>query len=185
MGRAQGRGPEDTKRLLLDAAGRVLSTKGTSATLDDIAREAGVSKGGLLYHFASKDDLLVALTHDVLDEFRVCVDAELDPDDDAPGAFTRAYVRALLAPQGPDDPVAEKVVLLGLLLTIPSVATIARDDAEAIDTRLRNDGLPQDVMVLVVSAADGANAAPTWGGSPRPEAELAALKEYLLALTRQ
>ena len=33
-------------------------------TLDRIAEEAGVSKGGLLYHFPSKDELIVALlTH--------------------------------------------------------------------------------------------------------------------------
>src|SRR5947199_10858349 len=28
-----------------------------AATIEAVAREAGVSKGGLLYHFASKDDL--------------------------------------------------------------------------------------------------------------------------------
>ena len=35
---------------------------GVSAmTLEAVAREAGLSKGGLLYHFASKDELIAAM----------------------------------------------------------------------------------------------------------------------------
>ncbi|HXY96387.1 MAG TPA: helix-turn-helix domain-containing protein [Steroidobacteraceae bacterium] len=44
---------------LLDAAERVVVESGaTHLTLDAVARSAGVSKGGLLYHFPSKEALL-------------------------------------------------------------------------------------------------------------------------------
>ena len=47
---------------LLDAAVAVVRRDGAQAlTLDAVAAEAGVSKGGLLYHFRSKRDLLDAL----------------------------------------------------------------------------------------------------------------------------
>ncbi len=44
------------KRLLiLDAASRVVLDKGASAlTLESVAEQAGISKGGLLYHFPTK-----------------------------------------------------------------------------------------------------------------------------------
>jgi AcrR family transcriptional regulator len=47
---------------LLDAAERlVLETGAGNLTLDAVAKFAGVSKGGLLYHFPSKDSLLEAM----------------------------------------------------------------------------------------------------------------------------
>ncbi len=38
-------------------------------TLDAVAKEAGVSKGGLLYHFPSKELLIQAILSDFLDRF--------------------------------------------------------------------------------------------------------------------
>lgn len=51
--------PIDTPRTILEAALRVFARSGiTAATLDDIAGEAGVTRGTLTWHFHSKDDLL-------------------------------------------------------------------------------------------------------------------------------
>jgi AcrR family transcriptional regulator len=55
---------------LLDAAERVVVESGaTHLTLDAVAKSAGVSKGGLLYHFPSKEALLEGMLarhfHDV------------------------------------------------------------------------------------------------------------------------
>lgn len=47
------------KELLLDAAEAVVVREGGARlTLDAVAEQAGVSKGGLLYHFPSKESLL-------------------------------------------------------------------------------------------------------------------------------
>jgi AcrR family transcriptional regulator len=44
---------------ILDAAEELVCTRGIAGfTLDGVAQEAGVSKGGLLYHFRSKDSLI-------------------------------------------------------------------------------------------------------------------------------
>ncbi|WP_336645335.1 TetR/AcrR family transcriptional regulator [Microbacterium sp. USHLN186] len=50
--------PPLARERVLDAYQNILVADGErAATLEAVAREAGVSKGGLLYHFASKDDL--------------------------------------------------------------------------------------------------------------------------------
>ncbi|RJO77042.1 TetR/AcrR family transcriptional regulator [Nocardia panacis] len=51
-----------TRDRILDALETLLLEKGVShVTLDNVAAAAGVSKGGLLYHFRSKDALLAGL----------------------------------------------------------------------------------------------------------------------------
>ncbi|HEU5382638.1 MAG TPA: TetR/AcrR family transcriptional regulator [Ktedonobacteraceae bacterium] len=53
---------QDVRLAVLKAALRVYARSGISAaTLDDIANEAGVTRGTLCWHFHSKDDLLTAL----------------------------------------------------------------------------------------------------------------------------
>ena len=51
-----------TRARLLEAAARVYAARGfAGATLDDVAEEAGLTKGAVYGHFGSKDNLLVAL----------------------------------------------------------------------------------------------------------------------------
>lgn len=53
---------EQTRNALLDAAESVFWTKGvTRATLNDIARAAGTTRGAIYHHFRGKADLLNAL----------------------------------------------------------------------------------------------------------------------------
>jgi len=49
----------DTRNKICEAAIRTASRDGILAmTLDNVAKEAGVSKGGVMYHFASKEELV-------------------------------------------------------------------------------------------------------------------------------
>lgn len=55
----------ETRREVLDAAGRVFLRKGFfAASLDEVAEEAGFSKGAVYSNFADKEDLLLALVED-------------------------------------------------------------------------------------------------------------------------
>lgn len=54
---------ERTRTLLLDAAEEVFAEKGfTPASLDDIARAAGYTKGAIYKHFTAKEDLFLAVS---------------------------------------------------------------------------------------------------------------------------
>jgi AcrR family transcriptional regulator len=84
------------KDALLDAAEAVLSEQGTQAlTLNAVAERAGVSKGGLLYHFPTKEALVRAMVARTIDEFDDLIASYIDSyGDGAPDAYTRAYVEA-------------------------------------------------------------------------------------------
>lgn len=63
--------PEERIPQILDAALVAFSRQGYAATrMDDIAREAGLSKGGLYAHFDSKDAIFKALLDRALDRMQ-------------------------------------------------------------------------------------------------------------------
>ena len=51
-----------TKELILEVAREIAAQKGVGQlTLEAVAEKAGISKGGLLYHFPGKKELIIAL----------------------------------------------------------------------------------------------------------------------------
>ena len=82
---------------LLDSAEELVAAQGaTSLTLDAVARAAGVSKGGLLYHFPTKDALLEAMVDRHLGEIDRRVETLLASGGRCAGNPVLAYVHALL-----------------------------------------------------------------------------------------
>ena len=74
---------ERTRQLLLDAALRIIGRKGySSATVDEIVKEAGVSKGVAYYHFKSKAEMASGILSrglgDVADQFQRIADTSND-----------------------------------------------------------------------------------------------------------
>ncbi|MDH5681826.1 MAG: TetR/AcrR family transcriptional regulator [Spirochaetota bacterium] len=62
--------PKDNKEVqILEAARKCFIAKGFHKTsLQDVANEAGISKGGLYFYFKSKDELLVRLMEHVINQ---------------------------------------------------------------------------------------------------------------------
>ena len=84
---------------LLDAAERlVLETGAGHLTLDAVAKFAGISKGGLLYHFPSKDSLLEGMLTRYLHDIDARVEARCAARRIPPSALQhfRERVRVLL-----------------------------------------------------------------------------------------
>ena len=70
----------DTRDRILDSLETMLLEHGmTKVTLDSVAAAAGVSKGGLLYHFKTKDSLVAAMVR------RLAVQADQQRADDLDG----------------------------------------------------------------------------------------------------
>ncbi|WEK59636.1 MAG: helix-turn-helix domain containing protein [Candidatus Microbacterium colombiense] len=82
--------PPLARERVLDAFEAILIADGErAATLDATAKAAGVSKGGLLYHFGSKDELETGLL-ERLDALTVADLVRMESADEGPVAY---YVR--------------------------------------------------------------------------------------------
>lgn len=87
-------------RQLLDAAARVLEREGSQAvSMQAIAAEAEVSVGLIYRYFGGKDELLLAVILDVLDDFSTSVPAAVEVAGDDPvqrlAAAFRAYCEVI------------------------------------------------------------------------------------------
>lgn len=178
------RNPDQTRARLLDAAVEMMGLSGPAGlTLDQVARQAGVSKGGLLHHFPSKEALFEALVRRLFDEFAAAVEARLAQEPPGPGRLLRAYIHANLD-DSQDLPLEFAAPLLAALVDQPALATLIRDDARTWQDRLAADGLPPARVAVIRMAADAYWADRLLGVAPEGEA-LAAIRDELVALTRE
>ncbi|PWF25850.1 TetR/AcrR family transcriptional regulator [Ancrocorticia populi] len=183
MGRKAGRGAGETRRLILDAASRLIGRHGTAVPVSDIAEAAGVSKGGLLYHFPNKEALLSGLATELMERFRVQVEEIADQEEPGPGRLTRAYIRVSFAHAGDFTGLRDYIALAAHLMFEPELEALAQADAAKWRKALSYDGLDPAVTRMVIAATDGANSAPLWG-AVLTDADSQALEADLVALTR-
>ncbi len=86
--------PPLARERVLDAFEELLATDGErAATLEATARAAGVSKGGLLYHFASKE----ALESGLVARLDARIDADVSAIKDAPEGPIDYFLRTSVA----------------------------------------------------------------------------------------
>ncbi len=80
---------------ILKAAQNLILREGAGAfTLERLAAEAKISKGGFLYHFASKEELVAALVARTIESFEKDLARFKKKYGAQPGAKTRAFISA-------------------------------------------------------------------------------------------
>lgn len=88
-------GRRSSKESLLNAAERVIKRQGmASTTIEAVAAEAGLSKGGLFYHFASKKDMLLQLLERFENQFIVLRKQIYDSLPEGPNRLLKATIIA-------------------------------------------------------------------------------------------
>ncbi len=178
------RGSPSTREAILRAADRVVVDVGVSGmTLEAVAREAGVSKGGLLYHFPSKEALISGMIGRLIEGFRDALGREFAKErESTSGRWLRAYIRASF-----DEDRWYLEVSAGLLAAVAGDPTLLDPLRKAFEDGQRwaeRDGLDPAVATLVRLAADGLFFAELLGFAP-PEGWLRErVLEALLQLTK-
>jgi AcrR family transcriptional regulator len=172
----------ETRERLLHAAATVIRRLGVCAlTLDAVAAEAGVSKGGLLYHFPSKEALLDGLIDWWHDQFEESLS---ETDGEGPGALARAYLRASARAEASTDEQATDRGLLAVFTGHPDRLDPVRRRYEAWQQRLLEDADDDVDATIVRLASDGLWFVELYGlGAPTAELRRRVL-ERLDAMTR-
>ncbi len=178
----------DTRRRIVDAAEEVVLRDGVARlTLATAAAQAGLSKGGVLYHFPTRDALVTAMVERMV----VLFDEELiaaEAGTTGPGRFVRSYVAASFAPP---DGTTERYTRLGAALIAavaaePGLLAPLRDAFDRWQGRVDEDAdgdRDASLATLARLAADGLWLSELFGlapPAPRRRAAVAALLDGLV-----
>ncbi|MBS7813638.1 TetR/AcrR family transcriptional regulator [Roseococcus pinisoli] len=180
-----GLSPEQVKRaarlrekLLASAAALLVRMGVHGLTLDAVARDAAVSKGGLLHHFASKSDLLQALMDDIYSRYLGRIDELSALDPESHGRYTRAYIRAALS----TDVGHGQAALIMALLLDPTLRSGWLRKAGSLLQKDITEGDPGLAQILRL-AADGLWLSEAFSIHELSAAEREALEARLIGLT--
>jgi AcrR family transcriptional regulator len=124
-------------------------------TLDAVADRVGLSKGGILHHFATKDSLIAAMIEDVVAQFEADLTRHMQGET-GPGSFARAFLRACLDPDGAVTRTLR--VSAGIFAAVAINSQLLAPLRRRYDVwrqRLEDDGIDPAIAELVRSAADG------------------------------
>lgn len=147
------RTPQATRDLIVEAASQLVIAQGsTHLTLEAVAKQAGVSKGGLLYHFASKDALVQGMVQHLLDGFTAKITAH-HRGDPAAGGWLRGYLHATF--DDSEDDHLYSGALLAAIGTNPDLLDPVRAAYAEWQKRIEDAGLDPVLATLIRLAIDG------------------------------
>jgi len=157
-------------------------------TLDAVAREAGITKGGILYHFGTKEALVAAMIDRLGADFERDLEWRIQGGTGAEelGAFARAYAGATFEPgePQPDDHLGVAGALLAAVAGSPELLDPLRERYAAWQRRVERDGIDPAAATVVRLAADGLVMAEMLGLAPPDPALRARVLETLRSMTR-
>ncbi|MDB9524791.1 TetR/AcrR family transcriptional regulator [Oscillatoria sp. CS-180] len=156
MAAKQAKSSADTRVRLLCAASEVAINEGVEAlTLSAVAQHAGTSKGGLLYHFPTKDALLTGMVEQLVQDFETALQTAFDQDDapGTPGQWLRAYIRATL--QFNKKSLALIICLSSVVTASPELLEAAKSYEQRWQLKLKDDGIDLTKASIIQLAVDG------------------------------
>lgn len=148
----------NARELLLDTAASIVIEQGvTRMTLEAVAAQAQVSKGGLLYHFASKDALVQAMVARIVEMAEQSFTAALADEPAGKGRHARALLSLMLDDEGPFLTNVKRMAapLMAATAGHSSLLNPVREFFQKVHREMLDDGLPSERAWLILAALDG------------------------------
>jgi AcrR family transcriptional regulator len=182
--RPGGRGSSRDK--LIEAAATLVAEQGVqSLTMDAVAAAAGVTKGGLIYHFKTREDLLGALVSRMVGEIELRNRSHAPKDIEA-GA-TRGLILSLVETTF-DLPERDRKVFSNLLAAASAYPHLMKP-AQALFSRLYEEiagsGSKAGLALVLAAALDGISLLEFLGLHRFPEDQLATMRRTVAELASQ
>ncbi|MFE0758639.1 TetR/AcrR family transcriptional regulator [Inquilinus sp. NPDC058860] len=146
---------ERSRNAAIQAALAIIARDGPGRlTLDAIARESGISKGGVMHHFRTKEAVVTALLEHLTERFGKFTEAylaEIGPD--RPGALLEAQIATLR--ESIATPHSAFLAILGAVAENPDLLAPNREkDVETLEV-IRAEAADPELAILRLMAARG------------------------------
>ena len=123
-------------------------------TLEEVARSAGISKGGLLYHFPNKQSLVQAMTSYVTELIAALCERHYARLPVGPNRRLKAYVLANFEITEPGRSTIGPT-LLSAAVNNPELIGPMQRACDKLVERIRTESTDRDLVLLVDVAVDG------------------------------
>ena len=171
---------EQTKNAILDAANRVLVQAGAeSFTLEAVATEANVSKGGLLYHFASKNALISGMIARSIERIDATLSEEIER---ANGDYLTAYICASFRTMA--DPEQVSRAIQAAIVRDPALLNPLRERFERIQFEMMQRAPTPALGLLVRLSMDGMWFSEQYQFAPPDSRQREELQSLLMKIVR-
>ncbi|PKM22302.1 MAG: TetR/AcrR family transcriptional regulator [Gammaproteobacteria bacterium HGW-Gammaproteobacteria-14] len=169
---------------ILDAAQRIAAERGVSRiTLEEVARESGLSKGGLLYHFPGKE----ALIQGMLERLISHTSAVREANEQALVGERHRTLRSLLATRSSDEVLNPHVVtaVLAAAAEQPALLDPLREHIAGVRQQIIHEAGDDPLYWLLWAAADGLLLQEVLGIAPHPAEQRDRVHQRLLDLAEE
>jgi AcrR family transcriptional regulator len=159
---------QTTRQQIIHAAFALIRREGVARlTIEAVAQEARLSKGGVLYHFRSKESLIQAMVASLVERFKDDIETarreEPEGERSAPGNWLRAYIRASAGPAEDDE---DTVALLAAVSTDPRLLEPLQAQYTRWQALAETDGVDPALATVIRLALDGLWMADLFGLAP-------------------
>jgi AcrR family transcriptional regulator len=172
------------RQLILQAAIQIILEQDFNAlTLDAVAKQAGISKGGLLYHFPNKESLIKGLAQFVFEELSVNFHQFAEKDSQKSGKWTRALIEASKI-----DLEQNAELNVGIFAASYLDSDLANDISkgyQSILAKLENDGIDPVTSTIIRLALDGLYYSKMLNISPLEKERQDEVLQQLLTMTEK
>lgn len=146
----------DTKKDdILRATSRIIHSENlTSMTLDRIAKESEISKGGLLYHFPNKNAIVQGLIEKGIHNYYETIEEHQKSDQDDSGKWSRAYLTCSFF----EPKQTKELWLSGFLSALAfnrESLDLLEENFKVWQNRFENDGIDPIIAIIIKLVADG------------------------------
>ncbi len=181
-------GRPSSREHILEAAEAVVTEVGSNRlTLEAVAERAGVSKGGLLYHFPSKEALLASMVQRLIDDYRSRQADTLESLPSSPDRHVRAHIMTKFPAEGCADANRCRRIASAMLAAAAADRKLLDPIREHIASVVRSlasqDGRVDPERLVVLLAAEGLGFWELLDVSPLTAEEKASTVERLLAMS--
>jgi len=171
-----------TREMILSAAANIVLNQGAlGMTLEAVAKEAGVSKGGLLYHFPSKDALVEGMIEHMVEGLTERIRQAYEGDDF--GTNRGRWLRALTRVNFQSEDLELGAGLTAAVLLNPELLEVNRKAYETRQALIEQDGVDIVLANIIRLVGDGIWFSELLGFAPPQEPLKTEIMERLLSLT--
>jgi AcrR family transcriptional regulator len=172
------------RRLILETAIQiVLENDFTALTLDAVAKQAGISKGGLLYHYPNKESLIKGLAQFVFEEQYVNFGRFAERDLQESGKWTRALITA--SKMDLEQNAELNVGIFAASYLDPELSHDISKGYQSILTKLENDHINPVTATIIRLALDGLYYSKLLNIAPLDKARQDEVFQHLVEMTEK